>query len=540
MAAKPVGAQFIAPGRKTTAESQGVMNHAPTNGMNGKRKHKTTVLNNPVGADLCVCPVNEGRKIKQGEHTGSPLQKDLPEGWVWKTLGEIAEILDSQRVPVNAKEREDRQGNVPSYGATGQVGWIDEYLFDEELILLGEDGAPFHDSAKQKAYIIRGKSWVNNHAHVLRARNGLPNSYIKHYLDIVDYHNFVTGTTRLKLNQSAMRQIPIPLAQQKLIVAEIEKQFSRLDEAVAGLKRIKANLKRYKAAVLKAAVEGKLTEEWRSRRGAIHCAHEKDRGDNQGVMNHAPTKDADAETGAELLKRILAERKKKWEEKNPDKKYKEPVAPDTSNLSELPKEWEWARLDAIAVIKGGITVDSKRKDQTARLVPYLRVANVQRGYIDLREIKEIEAPQKDIEELRLLPGDILFNEGGDRDKLGRGWIWQGQLSECIHQNHVFRARLFVDEVSSKLISWWGNSFGKEYFLREGKQTTNLASINLTKLSEFPVPLPPIAEQHQIAAEVERLLSVTEETEALADANLKRAERLRQGILKKAFSGGLVS
>ena len=372
-------------------------------------------------------------------------RKDLPAGWIVLHLEDVVDILDSQRVPVNATDRESRQGEVPYYGATGQVGWIDDYLFDEELVLLGEDGAPFLEPTKQKAYIIHGKSWVNNHAHVLRARNGIPNAYMKYYLDIVDYHRFVSGTTRLKLNQSTMRQIPVPIAppnQQKRIVAEIEKQFSRLDEAVAALKRIQANLKRYKASVLKAAVEGKLTEQWRSLRGE---------------RPFAPTKD---ETGADLLKRILVERRKKWEEDYINKyveahghspkddlwkkKYKEPAAPDTSNLPKLPKGWVWARLDAIAELKGGITVDQKRVIPNSISVPYLRVANVQRGYLDLSEMKEIQVSETDIQELSLKYGDILFTEGGDRDKLGRGWIWENQLQACVHQNHVFRARLFIN------------------------------------------------------------------------------------------------
>jgi len=94
-------------------------------------------------------------------------------------LENIVEILDSQRIPVNSKEREGRKGRIPYYGATGQVGWIDDWLFNEELILLGEDGAPFLDPYKPKAYLIKGKSWVNNHAHVLRAKSGIPNAYIK-------------------------------------------------------------------------------------------------------------------------------------------------------------------------------------------------------------------------------------------------------------------------------------------------------------------------------------------------------------------------
>jgi len=330
-----------------------------------------------------------------------------------------------------------------------------------------------------------------------------------------------------------LKKFHLPLAprqQQKRIVAEIEKQFSRLDEAVANLKRVKANLKRYKAAVLKAAVEGKLTEEWRK-------AH------------------PDVEPASKLLDRILAERRAKWEEaelakmkakgkvpKN-DKwkaKYKGIEEPDTSTLSNLPEGWLWTRLDTLAALKGGITVDRKRKDPTARSVPYLRVANVQRGYLDLGEVKEIAAPEADIEALRLVPGDILFNEGGDRDKLGRGWVWEGQLAECIHQNHVFRARLYSGEMVPKLISWWGNSFGQYYFLREGKQTTNLASINLTKLSAFPVPLPPLAEQEQIAAEIERRLSLAMAIENETDQGIVRAERLRQSLLTQAFSGALTS
>ncbi len=331
--------------------------------------------------------------------------------------------------------------------------------------------------------------------------------------------NDMTSSVTVKhLSSKSIAEIPLPLPpmeQQKRIVAEIEKQFSRLDEAVANLKRVKANLKRYKAAVLKAAVEGRLVEteaEIARREGRSY------------------------ETGAQLLQRILETRRSQWKGKG---KYKEPAAPDISNLPQLPEGWVWARLDAIAALKGGITVDSKRKDSTARSVPYLRVANVQRGYLDLSEVKFIDAPESDIKDLRLQRDDILFNEGGDRDKLGRGWIWEGQLADCIHQNHVFRARLFLSDVSSKLVSWWGNSFGKDYFLREGKQTTNLASINLTKLSAFPVPLPPAAEQVRLVAEVERRLSIVAEVEAQIDANYKRAERMRQSILSKAFSGGLV-
>lgn len=186
-------------------------------------------------------------------------ESDLPNGWSWMPLGLVADNLDSKRKPINAAEREKRQGNVPYYGATGQVGWIDKHLIDEEVVLVGEDGAPFLDPVRAKAYMISGKSWVNNHAHVLRAKGGMPNAYLMHFLNILDYSPYVTGTTRLKLTKGAMSNIPVPVAplpEQRRIVEAIERQLGRLEAGVARLHAAKARLKRYKQSVLKAAVEG--------------------------------------------------------------------------------------------------------------------------------------------------------------------------------------------------------------------------------------------------------------------------------------------
>ena len=153
-------------------------------------------------------------------------------------------------------------------------------------------------------------------------------------------------------------------------------------------------------------------------------------------------------------------------------------------------------------------------------------------------MKEIMATEEEIEELALRPRDILFNEGGDRAKLGRGWIWSGELPECIHQNHVFRARLYGTGISPRLVSWYANTFGQKFFFDEGKHTTNLASISMSKLRLLPLPVPPSEEQGRIVEEVERRLSGVEELEATVAANLQRAAGLRQAILRKAFAGGI--
>ncbi len=323
-----------------------------------------------------------------------------------------------------------------------------------------------------------------------------------------------SGSTRKRISRKNLAKIQIPLPplnEQRRIVEKIEELFTKLDAGVRALEETRALLKKYRRSVLKAAVEGELSREWREA--------------------HA----GEVEPASELLERILRERREKFA----DKKYREPASPDTSRLPALPDGWEWARIDSLATIKGGITKDSKRKYEDSRTVPYLRVANVQRGYLDLSELKEIEASTGVIEQLLLKPRDVLFTEGGDRDKLGRGWIWNGEIAECIHQNHVFRARLYSADVEPKFVSWFGNTFGQVWFMEQGKQTTNLASINLTKLSAFPVPLPPKEEAKHIVEEVERRLSVIDNLEATIEANLKRAGGLRRSILARAFSGRLV-
>jgi type I restriction enzyme, S subunit len=281
--------------------------------------------------------------------------------------------------------------------------------------------------------------------------------------------------------------------------------------------------------VLKAAVEGRLTEAWR-------IAHPK------------------AEPAAKLLERILAERRKKWEEAQLKKfaerkqappkgwkdKYVEPVKPNVAAMPRLPEGWCWATLEMLADIVGGITKGQKRdRGEMLREVPYLRVANVQRGFLDLEEMKTIAATEKEIAELRLERGDVLFNEGGDRDKLGRGWVWEGAVDECIHQNHVFRARLLSKRIEPKFVSVHGNTFGKHWFQRTGKQSVNLASINMTILRAFPVPVASEAEQRAVVEEIEAQLSVCDSVEEQLDGEAVRATRLRQAILKRAFEGKLV-
>ncbi|MCK6639445.1 MAG: restriction endonuclease subunit S [Bacteroidia bacterium] len=191
--------------------------------------------------------------------------------WKWIKLGQAANVLDNLRRPINAAEREkrilgkDESLLYPYYGATGQVGYIDSYLTDGEYILVGEDGAPFLDNFKSKAYKIKGKGWVNNHAHILQEVESITiNDFILYYLNSINYRPYVNGTTRLKLTKGSLVEIPFPIpsiAEQHLIVSKIESLFSELDKAVESLKTAQQQLKTYRQSVLKWAFEGRLTNE---------------------------------------------------------------------------------------------------------------------------------------------------------------------------------------------------------------------------------------------------------------------------------------
>lgn len=197
---------------------------------------------------------------------------EVPENWVWvRLIGNVNSCLDGHRKPINSSERAKRVGKVPYYGATGQVGWIDDYLTNEHLVLLGEDGAPFLDLLKDKAYIIFGEAWVNNHAHILKSYFGeIGNVFLMHYLNMVDYKDYVKGTTRLKLTQGSMQLMPFPLpplSEQQRIVERIEELFAKLDEAKERLQEAVDSFAVRKAAILHKAFTGELTKQWRLENG---------------------------------------------------------------------------------------------------------------------------------------------------------------------------------------------------------------------------------------------------------------------------------
>lgn len=439
---------------------------------------------------------------------------DIPSNWVWSRLDEVCQPLYYKGV----------EGSTP-YLEIGDIDIVTKkYIFTTKKAVKGSLIAKRGDVLISRVRPTRGAIVVlrESDAHVssalsiLRPKTGILSAYVHYYLawnkDFAKYlGERCTGTMYPTVSKEVIYEYGIPIAptnEQELIVAEIEKQFSRLDEALAALKRIQANLKRYKASVLKAAVEGKLTEQWRKEH-------------------------PDVEPASELLKRILTERQEKWEEKNPGKKYKEPATPDTSNLPVLPKGWVWATLSQLGELNRG---KSKHRPRNAPHLyggpyPFVQTGDIKNATGVIRKYKQ------------------TYSEEGF--KQSRLWP-MGTLCITIAANIADTAILGFDACfPDSIVGFISKSENVdirfvEYFFRTAKENierfapaTAQKNINLEILNDIAIPLPLVREQQAIINEIEQRLSVTSEIDIALDINLKRADRLRQSILKKAFSGRLV-
>lgn len=200
-----------------------------------------------------------------------------------------------------------------------------------------------------------------------------------------------------------------------------------------------------------------------------------------------------------------------------------------------PKSWDVKSLGALADIASGVAKGKKYDGQKTVTLPYMRVANVQDGHLVLDEVKTIAVSEDEGLRYRLKYGDVLLTEGGDPDKLGRGTVWRDEVSGCIHQNHIFRVRPSQGIKSEYLSAIIGSERGKRYFLRAAKQTTGIATINMTQLKAFPVLVPPFELQ-------EKYVAISEKAELLrAKQRLKNAaiDELFSSLVQRAFRGGLV-
>ncbi|MHB1403829.1 MAG: restriction endonuclease subunit S [Thiobacillus sp.] len=459
-------------------------------------------------------------KVKSGN--------EIPPAWKIMTIQEIADV--NPRLNKTGIPEELKVSFVPMPAVGAGDGAIDieqtrtfsdvkkGYTAFQEGDVLFAKITPCMENGKMAVVpkVINGYGFGSTEFHVLRPKPGIDARYLYHFISSKDFRGeaerYMTGAVgqkRVSATYLKEHVIPVaPLEQQRSIVAEIEKQFSRLDEAVTSLKRAKANLKRYKAAVLKAAVEGKLTEEWRKQH-------------------------PDVEPASELLKRILAEAHPR--ESRAANRYQEAGEAENS-FSILPKHWTWCRLGQIGDVIGGFTKNRKRETYEIQL-PYLRVANVHANELRLNDVSKIGILKSEIEKALLRKNDLLIVEGnGSKEQIGRVAIWDGSIDTCVHQNHIIKVRLYYEEMAEYVLWWLLSSPGRRFVDKVASSTSGLYTLNISKVSNLPVPLPPIAEQIQIATKLEiysSLLTAMQES----NTNTKlRSDRFRQAILSSVFKG----
>jgi len=432
---------------------------------------------------------------------------ELPPGWLRAPLADVAEVrLGRQRSPKN-----HTGSNMRPYLRAANVGWHGLLLDDVKTMHFSDAEAEVYrlrrgdivvgEASGSASEVGKPALWneeiedccLQNTLIRVRARRVEPR-YLLHYLRYEALRGAFVADARgvgiHHLGASRLARWPIsipPLAEQRRLIAELDDRLSQLDAVGASLSSVAARMSRLRDRITDFATTG----------------------------------------GVAPAQRVAADLA--------------PAGIDDGALPPLPNGWRWARLGEIAAVVGGVTKDTKKQNDPSFVeVPYLRVANVQRGRLDLSEVSTIKVATAKADQLYLKHGDVLLNEGGDRDKLGRGWIWEGQIPQCIHQNHVFRARVDQGILHPKLLAWHANGFGKRWCERNGKQSVNLASISLSKIRMLPVAIPPKDVQRDLVSRIEERLEMADLILGSATSGLERVAAMRKALLRTAFSGKLVS
>lgn len=419
-------------------------------------------------------------------------------GWTNVRLGDVAEINPRKSVDLGMTDlvtfvpmaAVDAVSGTITHGVERPLSEVRSgftQFQDKDVIVAKITPSMENGKAAVATELANGVGFGSTEFHIIRSKGAILPAFIWR---LVRQRTFREEAQKVMSGAVGQQRVPAeflksypialpPLAEQKRIVEKSGALIARTDRATIELAQIPALIARYRSIVLDLAFSGRLTA---------------------GMRRHAP-----------------------------------------ANAGSLPEGWNVCALGEISEIQGGIQVGRRRKaDEPLVEVPYLRVANVQRGWLKLDEIKIISVTEAERDRLILKNGDVLMNEGGDRDKLGRGWIWEGQIDPCIHQNHVFRIRLKDGILPPRYLSHFANEKGQSYFFDEGTQTTNLASISKSKVAALPIPIPPWDEAVEISRRVEAAFSWLDRVAADHAAATEFMPKLDAAIWAKAFSGALVA
>lgn len=422
---------------------------------------------------------------------------ELPGGWVWTKMGDIISVHSGEGLTTYQM---DQSGIFPVYGGNGITGYHNKFMFEESKLIIGRVGA--------KCGIVHNtssKCWITDNALIVDSWL-IDTNFLFHVLRNLNLNLFSVSTAQPVISSRKIYPISFgmpPLPEQRAIVFKIEQLFSDLDNGIENFKKAQAQLKLYRQSVLKAACEGKLV---------------------QTEAELARAEGREYEKADVLLARILKERREK---RNGKGKFKEAVVLDTNELPTLPEGWGRTTIGAVSEIIMGQSPPGESYNLTGLGVALIN-GPVEFGpnpFSKTIKAKFTTAPTKMCKENDL----ILCVRGSTTGRMNISGF-----DACIGRG-VAAIKGFINQ-------WYLNyyiHFNQKNFLGMGTGTT-FPNISSNQIAEYSIPLPPLAEQHRIVAEVERRLSVCDKMEATITESLQKAESLRQSILKKAFEGKLLN
>jgi type I restriction enzyme, S subunit len=456
----------------------------------------------------------------EGRRTEGPYQ--LPAGWVWTTLANACEIVMGQSPPSDTYNTDGI--GLPFFQGKAEFGALYptpvKWCSNPGKIAEAGDILISVRAPVGPTNLCRERSCIGRGLAAIRPLDGMPAKYFLYALRLYQEQlvEKATGTTFQAIGGKVLRDQLVPLAptlEQIRIVAKIEELLTSLDAGVSGLKRIQAALKRYRAAVLKAACEGRLVPQ-----------------------------DSNDEPAEKLLERILAERRAKWEAdlratgKDPQKaSYEEPKGPVTDGLPRLPEGWCWATLDQLSqLITSGSRGWSQYYSYQGPL--FVRAQDINTDKLAVASVAHVDLPVR-VEGARTLifKNDLLITITGAN--VTKTALVQQALPEAYVSQHVGLVRPVEPRCSQYLYYWIIAPTHGRRALEKAAYGAGKPGLSLVNLGELAIGLAPLDEERRIVAEVERRLSVVRELEKMVDVNLMRAERLRQAILRRAFEGKLV-
>jgi type I restriction enzyme S subunit len=506
----------------------------PTSSAKNRRKRTADFADKTNESHCDSSAISAQSGVKTNSSTGMEAKSVTDNVWPIAPLGQIAEVklgkmLDKTKHHSGRKFPYLRNVNV-RWGVVETHDVFEMYFEDEQVdrfnlevgdVVVCEGGEPGR-AAVWNGQIPEMK--FQKAIHRVRFKIPFEPRLLVYFLEWLaksgQLDRRFTGSTIKHFTRESFVQLPIPLpppAEQHRIVAEIEKQFTRLDAGVAALKRVQANLKRYRAAVLKAACEGKLVPT------EAELAHREAR---------------TYETGEQLLQRILTQRRQNWQGRG---RHKEPTEPETSNLFELPVGWTWATVEQLAapepnsITDGPFGSNLKTEHYMDSGPRVIRLQNIGDGvYVD-EEAHISQAHFERLQKHRVFAGDVVIAGFGENPP--RSCIIPESLGPAIVKADCIRFKPNAS-VMPKYVNAALNSDPVRKRTKGMVHGVGRPRLNLGEIKSIVLPLPPLAEQTRIVAEVERRLSVVDELETVVSANLQRATRLRQSILQKAFNGEL--